>query len=77
MILPQVLLTFLVVWGITHAWQFHGERVNPGFANTEFHFYLHCTRLLSIAGAALSFLAVIWFAPSILRALIHATCSLQ
>jgi hypothetical protein len=63
----KVLLTAIVVWGIAHAWQFGGERMNPHFANTQLYFGLHVTRLGAMVVSVLSFLAVVWFSRDIFQ----------
>jgi hypothetical protein len=79
LILPQLLLSFLVVWGITHAWQYGGEKNWPGFWRTELYFWLNFTRIIAIGASALVFFAVIWWAKDVYDAVLHAvfdTCSL-
>jgi hypothetical protein len=73
----QLLLIFGILWAVSHAWQYGGERNWAGFAHTQFYFWLHVTRLGSIALFILSAIAAIVYAPTILHSIAHAACSIS
>jgi hypothetical protein len=77
MIPLQLLLVFGLLWAVSHAWQYGGERNWAGFANTEFYFWLHVTRLSLIVLTILSAIATVLYAHTILHTLAFDACSIS
>jgi hypothetical protein len=66
----KILLTGLVVWGITHNLQLAVDRMNRDASDRLWYQVCNALRLLAIAVVAISFLVWVWrHMPTVFRAL--------